>query len=77
MTPSPFAVKAGSLTACPSCTDVQPATTTTDNAKAIACYQRCGFQITGTEHASLAWEGRYYDELLMSRWLSNGGVKNG
>lgn len=36
MTPSPFAVKAGSLTACPSCTDVQPETAITDDAKAIA-----------------------------------------
>lgn len=39
MAPSPFAVKAGSLTACPSCTDVQPATTTADDAKAIAMPQ--------------------------------------
>jgi RimJ/RimL family protein N-acetyltransferase len=44
-------------------------TVVSDNAKAIASYQRCGFQITGTERAALAWEGRYYDELLMCRWL--------
>ena len=37
------------------------------NAKAIAAYQRCGFEITGTEIAAIAWEGVEYDEYLMIR----------
>ncbi len=37
---------------------------------AMACYLRCGFHITGVDPAALQWEGRYYDELLMCRWIS-------
>jgi GNAT superfamily N-acetyltransferase len=37
---------------------------------ARACYERCGFRVTGTDPACLQWQGRYYDELLMSRWLT-------
>jgi GNAT superfamily N-acetyltransferase len=36
---------------------------------ARSCYERCGFHVTGTDPACLYWEGQYYDELLMSRWL--------
>jgi GNAT superfamily N-acetyltransferase len=37
---------------------------------ARACYERCGFRVTGTDIAALKWDGRYHDELLMSRWLT-------
>lgn len=37
------------------------------NKKAIACYQRCGFEITGIDVAAIRWEGIDYDEHLMSR----------
>jgi RimJ/RimL family protein N-acetyltransferase len=37
---------------------------------ARACYERCGFRVTGTDVAALKWDGRYHDELLMSRWLT-------
>jgi len=36
---------------------------------ALACYLRCGFRVTGVDPAALKWEGKYYDELLMSRWI--------
>ena len=36
---------------------------------ALGCYLRCGFRVTGVDHAALQWEGRYYDKLLMHRWL--------
>ena len=36
---------------------------------ARGCYERCGFRVTGMDVAALRWDGRYYDELLMSRWL--------
>lgn len=36
---------------------------------ARTCYERCGFQVTGTDVAALKWDGRYYDELIMSRWI--------
>jgi RimJ/RimL family protein N-acetyltransferase len=36
---------------------------------ARACYERCGFLVTGTDVAALKWDGRYYDELIMSRWI--------
>lgn len=36
---------------------------------ARACYERCGFRVTGIDPAALRWEGKYYDELLMHRWL--------
>ncbi len=39
------------------------------NEKAIACYQRCGFEITGTDVAAIRWDGVDYDEHLMSRRL--------
>ena len=35
---------------------------------ARACYERCGFKVTGVDPAALLWDGRYYDELLMHRW---------
>ena len=40
-------------------------TVVTTNKHAIAAYKRCGFEITGTEIASIAWEGVEYDEYLM------------
>ena len=33
---------------------------------AIRCYERCGFVKYGTEPRSLCFEGKYYDEYLMS-----------
>jgi GNAT superfamily N-acetyltransferase len=38
---------------------------------AMDCYLRCGFRATGTDRAALKWDGRYYDEILMSRWTGN------
>lgn len=36
------------------------------NAPAIKCYERCGFKSYGTEPRAVFYEGRYYDEHLMS-----------
>lgn len=36
------------------------------NRSAIRCYQRCEFTPYGTEPRSLCYEGKYYDEYLMS-----------
>ena len=36
------------------------------NKSAIQCYERCGFVKYGTEPRSLLYEGKYYDEYLMS-----------
>ena len=38
---------------------------------ARGCYERCGFRVTGTDPACIRVDGRYYDELLMSRWLTD------
>ena len=40
---------------------------TTTNASAVRCYERCGFRIYGNEPRALLYEGKYYDEYLMSR----------
>ncbi|MBA3273987.1 MAG: GNAT family N-acetyltransferase [Chthoniobacterales bacterium] len=37
------------------------------NDKAIACYQRCRFETTGTDVAAIRSDGVDYDEYLMSR----------
>jgi RimJ/RimL family protein N-acetyltransferase len=42
---------------------------TTTNTRAIACYHRCGFRISGVEHASICFDGVMHDEFLMYRWL--------
>jgi RimJ/RimL family protein N-acetyltransferase len=42
------------------------------NTPAIRCYERCGFQITGTEPRALFYEGKYYDFHLMACSLDNG-----
>src|SRR5215218_2567221 len=34
---------------------------------AMGCYLRCGFRVTGVDPATLRWEGKDYDEVLMSR----------
>jgi RimJ/RimL family protein N-acetyltransferase len=39
------------------------------NQPAIRCYERCGFQIYGTEPRAVFVEGKYYDEYLMSKSL--------
>jgi RimJ/RimL family protein N-acetyltransferase len=39
---------------------------TTINKSAIRCYERCGFQIYGTESRALFHDGRYYDFHMMS-----------
>jgi len=41
----------------------------TNNAPAVRCYERCGFTIYGTEPRGVLYEGKYYDEYLMSRSL--------
>ena len=39
------------------------------NTSAVRCYARCGFTTYGTEPRSLFFEGKYYDEYLMSLFL--------
>lgn len=39
----------------------------TTNVAAIRCYVRCGFAMYGIEPEAIAWNGVYYDELLMMR----------
>jgi len=41
------------------------------NESAVHCYKRCGFTIYGTEPRALLYEGKYYDEFLMSRNLDS------
>lgn len=41
------------------------------NQPAIRCYERCGFKTYGTEPGAIFYEGKYYDELLMSCSLDN------
>lgn len=41
----------------------------TENIAAIRCYVRCGFSVYGLEPEAIAWNGRFYDELLMIRRL--------
>ena len=36
------------------------------NQSAIRCYERCGFQTFGTEPRAILYDGKYYDEYLMS-----------
>jgi RimJ/RimL family protein N-acetyltransferase len=36
------------------------------NKSAVRCYERCGFQIFGTEPRALFYEGKYYDFHMMS-----------
>ena len=43
----------------------------TNNTSAIRCYERCGFTTYGTEPRGILYEGKYYDEYLMSRMLDN------
>lgn len=43
----------------------------TNNTAAVRCYERCGFTIYGTEPRGILYEGKYYDEYLMSRTLDN------
>lgn len=42
----------------------------TTNASAIRCYERCGFTTYGTEPRGIFYEGKYFDEYLMSRPIS-------
>src|SRR5574341_655374 len=41
------------------------------NQPAIRCYERCGFSAYGTEPRAAFYEGKFYDELLMSRSLDS------
>lgn len=41
------------------------------NQSAIRCYERCGFKTYGTEPHAIFYEGKYYDEYLMSCLLDN------
>ena len=43
----------------------------TNNTSAVRCYERCGFTTYGTEPRGILYEGKYYDEYLMSRMLDN------
>lgn len=36
------------------------------NTPAVRCYQRCGFEVYGTEPRALCLEGKYYDFYLMA-----------
>ena len=36
------------------------------NEPAIRCYQRCGFRTYGTEPRAILYDGKYFDEYLMS-----------
>ena len=38
-----------------------------DNQSAIRCYERCGFTTYGVEPQVIFYQGKYYDENLMSR----------
>jgi ribosomal protein S18 acetylase RimI-like enzyme len=42
---------------------------TTTNTAAIACYHRCGFRISGVEHATIKIGDTCYDEFHMYRWI--------
>jgi RimJ/RimL family protein N-acetyltransferase len=44
---------------------------TTTNTSAIRCYERCGFQITGSEPRALYYDGQYYDFYMMYCSLDN------
>ena len=41
------------------------------NKPAIQCYERCGFSTYGTEPRAVFYDGKYYDEFLMSRSLDH------
>ena len=41
------------------------------NTSAIRCYERCGFSTYGTEPRAVLYEGKFYDEFLMSHSLDN------
>src|SRR5512133_1294522 len=41
------------------------------NERAIRCYERCGFKTYGTEPRAVLYDGKYYDEYLMSIDLDN------
>jgi len=43
----------------------------TSNASAIRCYERCGFKTYGTDPRVLFYEGKYYDDYLMAREITN------
>lgn len=42
-----------------------------DNAPALACYRRCGYQLIGVNPKAIRWQGRDIDEYLMFRDLAN------
>ena len=41
------------------------------NTSAIRCYERCGFSTYGIEPRAIFYDGKSYDEFLMSRSLDN------
>lgn len=45
---------------------------TATNISAIRCYERCGFEITGTEPRAVYYEGQYHDFYLMYCSLEDG-----
>lgn len=42
----------------------------TTNTSAIRCYERCGFTVYGNEPRCIFYEGRFYDEYLMFKFLN-------
>jgi len=45
---------------------------TASNISAFRCYERCGFRTYGTEPQAVFYDGKYFDEYLMSCLLDNG-----
>jgi len=43
----------------------------TNNTSAVRCYERCGFTVYGTDPGGIFYEGKYYDEYLMSRAINS------
>jgi RimJ/RimL family protein N-acetyltransferase len=42
-----------------------------DNRRAIALYEKCGFEREGVKRRSRRIEGRYFDELSMSKLIAD------
>ena len=42
----------------------------TSNAAAIRCYEQCGFKTYGTDPRVIYYDGKFYDEYLMARYIN-------
>ena len=49
-------------------------TVVAENAGAYRLYRQMGFQVYGVEPRALSYNGRFYDEVLMVRWLNCKGA---